>query len=315
VAEIGGSGQVGLAFETTKGTYIAPTKWIPVRSESLQKIEEKQYRMNIRALADRTPGPQGNYRIEGDIEFEITHDTILYFLYAARVLPAKTGVTDFTYTFTPVATANPTTASGATTRKTLSILVGRSNLGFGYTGLSVTGFSITFDNEVMVGTFSLMGLDESLQSIGAQTWPTSDVYGPEESEVKIPAATARVDISSASLTVDDGGVADHRMDGSRAPSRIRWGEREVTFTAEHDFEDRDDYDIFTAQTQQSLLVQGSRSATNDQVKVTLAGTITDSYDVTLPGLGDLVSANIGYHATYDGADAYTVEVKSTEDIT
>jgi len=51
-SEIGGQGTVGVAFETTVGTFVAPTKWIPIRSESLQLVEDKIYRMNIRQMIE-----------------------------------------------------------------------------------------------------------------------------------------------------------------------------------------------------------------------------------------------------------------------
>jgi hypothetical protein len=38
--DIGASGEVGLAFEATVGTYVAPTKFIPVRNESLKRVQD-----------------------------------------------------------------------------------------------------------------------------------------------------------------------------------------------------------------------------------------------------------------------------------
>jgi hypothetical protein len=37
---LGGGGSVGLAFETTMGTYIAPTIFVPIISESLEYTAE-----------------------------------------------------------------------------------------------------------------------------------------------------------------------------------------------------------------------------------------------------------------------------------
>ena len=76
--ELGGTGILGVAFETTYGTYIAPTKWIPIRSESLTEVEDKIYRTNIRGLADRSGAIQGYTHIEGDIEFDISGRRIVY---------------------------------------------------------------------------------------------------------------------------------------------------------------------------------------------------------------------------------------------
>ena len=49
---IGATGVLGLAIETTRGTYVAATKWVPIRSESITVSQEMNYRRNIRGIAD-----------------------------------------------------------------------------------------------------------------------------------------------------------------------------------------------------------------------------------------------------------------------
>lgn len=313
--EIGGQGLVGVAFETAIGTYIAPTKWIPIRSESFRVIDEKKYRTNIRGLADRTPGVRGNANVEGDISFEVTRDNLIYFLYAARCAIAKVGaVAPFTYTFTPVHVAKPTTATGPTTRKTLSILVARAGRGFGYVGCSVVGMNFSFEDEVLIATMTLMGLNEGTQTIGAATFGTEGPFGPEHNQAEIPAATARTDTTGIAININEGGEARHRIDANRFASGIRWGEREVTFSAEHDFESDADYDAFIAQTIQSLLINCVRVAASDAVKITVRGAISDSFDSSLSSIGDLVAASVEYHGTNSAADVYEIEIKTNVDI-
>src|SRR5438067_1784517 len=125
--DLAGNGALGVATETTYGTFTAPTKWIPIRSESLRKVENKIYRTNIRGLADRSGAIQGYYHIEGDITFEVTADSLVYFMYASRVVPAKGALAGggYPYTFTPASVASPTTAAGIAVRKSLSIQVNR----------------------------------------------------------------------------------------------------------------------------------------------------------------------------------------------
>lgn len=313
--EIGGQGMVGLAFETTVGTYVAPTKWVPIRSESLQKIEDKQWRTNIRGIADRTKGPQGNTRVEGDVEFEVTRENLLYFLYTGRWTITKSGVGPFTYTFVNSHAAKPTTGSGPTARKTLSILTARGSRPFGYTGLVAGQYAFSFDNETLICTVSLMGLEEAQQTIPAATWPTSEPYGGGQNSVKIPTATSRTDINSFTLTVNDNLSAEHRMDGLRTPAFVRFGEREVTASMEHDFDALTDYNAFINATEQEITLLASRSATNDQLSVVLEATLAESYQVNLTSLGDLVTASSSYHAFYGTQEPVTIEVKTTEDIT
>jgi hypothetical protein len=117
---IGAAGIVGIAFETTPGTYVAPTKFIPVRNENLMYKQETVWRRPIRGVVDVIGGVPGNADVSGDFELEALHDCIPYFIMAGRTTFAKTGTGPYTYTFTPSHVA--TTVSG----KTLSITIVRT---------------------------------------------------------------------------------------------------------------------------------------------------------------------------------------------
>lgn len=313
--DLQGQGVLGIAFETAIGTYVPPTKWIPIRSETLARTESKKYRMNIRGIADRTPGVQGNQEVAGDIAFEVTHDTLPYFLYLARVNIAKVGAgAPYTYTFTPAHVARPSTAASGAARRTASILVARSGHGFGYVGMSVGQLAFTYDDETLVCTASLAGVGEADQTIPSQTWPTSSVFGPVENSVELPTATARADLDSLSFTINDNVSSEHRIDGSRDPAFVRWGEREVTASAEVDFDTLADYNHFLAQDIQELTIKAIRDAAAESIVFTLKGTIEDSYAVNLSSLGDLNRAAVDYHATYNAADAYQIVCKTSENI-
>jgi hypothetical protein len=314
--DIGGAGYIGVAFETIYNTYVAPTVFIPIRSESLQKIEDKNYRMNIRGIADRTKGPQGPTRIEGDIEFEVDRGNLLYFLYGGRFTPVKVGASaPFTYTFTAAHVAIPTTAAGAGTRKSLSVTVVRSGKPFGYTGLNLGQLGISFDNEMMIATCSMVGRGEAQQSLPTATWPTNESYGPEDCEVKLPSGgSVRTDLSTVGLTINDNLTAESRLDGSRQPSFTKWGEREVTFNVEHDFDTLTDYNAFLNQTIQAIELKGSKSATDDEILFAIAASVADSYQVNLTNIGDLVSAATAFHGIYEAAVPIVITQKTTVDI-
>lgn len=317
--QIQGQGSLGFSFETALGTFVAPTKFMPIRSESLRWVEEKPYRMNIKGVADRQPpGTLGPGHVEGDIEWEVTADTLVYFLYAARMIPARSGGPTFTYTFTPFHGPKPSTGALVTNRKTLSVLVARGGVGFGYAGCSVTTLAFSYDNEVLICTASLMGLTEGEESLVAPTFDelTELSFGPAHNSIKIPVEEAiRTDVANATLTIDDGGEVRARLDGQQAPSGIRWGEREVSVSLEHDFESMDDYDAFRNNTSQEIQFLAERDASNNQVAMNVRGTITDSYESNLGSIGDLVAASVEYHGTYDDENIYEIVVKTTEDIT
>ena len=122
-AGIGGGGSIGIALEAVAGTYLAPTKFVPVRSESLKFMQEINYtRPIINVAVDPVFAVKGPAHVEGDVEMEITTDTLPYFLHAARMTVVKTGgAPDFVYTYEPAATAQEA-------NKTMSITIVRNGV-------------------------------------------------------------------------------------------------------------------------------------------------------------------------------------------
>lgn len=315
---IAGSGLVGVGFETAYGTYAAPAKWLPVRSESMTDSEDKQVLTPIRGLAVASHVKRGYKVIEGDIEFEVTSDTLPYFLYAARTTPARTGATaPFTYTFTPSSVVLPTTAAGVATRKTLTVYVERAGQVFAYKGCSVTSITFSIDEGDLIATARLMGLElDTAQAVAVASFDAWTPFGPGEISFALPNTTERIDADTFSIEINDNGEALNRIkDSGRGPSYIKWGEREVGGSFDHDFSDMSEYNAFNNNSSRTLRVVASHGV-NDSVTVDLSSLITTSYPVTLGGaLGDLVRASVDFRAVYAGASEYTVTCVTAEDVT
>src|SRR2546423_7258162 len=100
---IGGGGFVGIALETTPNTYVAPTKYFPITSESIGYKQDTVWRRPIRQNVDNLGGVPGNVHIEGDIEMEALMDAAIYFHRIGRTSLTKTGPVTliYTYAFTP----------------------------------------------------------------------------------------------------------------------------------------------------------------------------------------------------------------------
>src|SRR5689334_1270214 len=105
---IGAGGIVGIALETVAGTYVAPTKFVPVESEGLNWVQDMNQRRPIRQSADVIGAVLGDGNVEGDIGMEFLEDCVAYFLHCARTSVAKTGTTpNYQYVFTGTAAALP----------------------------------------------------------------------------------------------------------------------------------------------------------------------------------------------------------------
>jgi hypothetical protein len=312
---IGGSGVVGLGFETTYGTYAAPTKWIPVRSESLTDTEDKQILAPIKGVAVASHVKRGYKVIEGDLEFEVTSDLLPYILYCARMTPLKSGAGPYVYTFTPNSSVLPTTAAGTGNRKTASLYIERAGEQFAYIGSSVTSISFSIDAGDLIATAHWMGLElDTTVAPVAASYGTWAPFGPGDIAVSIPNNAARSDIDTFSIEINDNGEALNRIKaGERGPTYIKWGEREVGGSFDHDFQDMSEYDAFNNNDYRTMRVLASHGA-SDSVQIDLANIMSTSYPVNLSALGDLVRASVDYRAVYQGSNEYTIVCTTAENI-
>ena len=233
---IGAGGIIGIAFETVPGTYVAPTKFVPILNETLEYKEQNIYRRPIRQSAAQIGVVAGNFTVEGTITMEALEDTCLYFTECSRAVGVKTGTTNLTYTYTPTAVAIPA--------RTMSITVVRDGVVFAYTGCCVSKQTFTVNNNLLEYDVDILGLNEATQSAPTATWPTSVPYGPGSWTVQIPTPTTVTDLDTFSFEVDDAGTAEFRLKNAKGPAFIRYGERSLQMTASRDFLDKTDYTAF-----------------------------------------------------------------------
>jgi hypothetical protein len=304
---IGAGGIVGIALESTPGTYVAPQKFIPVQNESLKWEQETNWRRPIRQVAGVVGAVAGRGHVEGSIESEAFEDIIPYFMYCSRMSVVKTGTTNFTYTGTPTAAAIPT--------KTMSVTVVRNGVTFGYVGVIVGSFTLTVDNDMLMYNVDLFGTNEASQSAPTATWPTTVPFGHGQYNVQIPTTVQVFDTDGFEFTVDDSAEVQYRLKSSPGSQFTSYGERSVELSTERDFEDRTEYDAFKALTSESVTILASKGA-NNQVQINVPAAIKDTYELGLSGQGDLLRASVKWNGVTDalGKD-YELVVKCQEDIT
>lgn len=311
---IGAGGFMGLAFESVYGTYTAPTKYFPIKSETFKFMQATYWRRVIRANVVTWLGASDGFsHVEGDISMELMEDALPYFLYASRNTVAKSGAgADKTYTTTPTAQARETGS------RSLSITIVRAGVVFGYTGCIIGKMSFTVDTGVPQMTLSVVGSDETVQSLPTPTWlATSTAFGAGQYSVEIPTASQVFDCNGFTLDVDDNADPQFRLNSSRKATYIKFGERSVTLKTTRDFDGRTEYDAFKALTATSVTVSCTKSATK-KVSFKLPNAIREAYDgPDLTGQGDLITADVNFNGAFDSATSkdYEIVVICQEDIT
>lgn len=323
---LGGGGSVGLAFETVMGTYVPPTIFVPVLSESLEYTTEPYLSEQIRQQSIHSEAKPSYYHVEGDIELEVDPQNIVYFLYATRHTITKSGTAPSTYKFVPNSAAVAGTASGPTTAKTLSITVVRNDVTFGYVGCVLGGFEFNIDTDdgILMATLNILGLSEATQANPVEAWTAPDLLGADAHYLRLDTAGAAPTFAG-SPDVNHNGItfganfnaeAANRIRADRGASYITFGITEGTVSAEIDFLSRADYDFFTAVNKRSIRVESlnggaTLALATSGVRLQANNYFFNSYSIPLEGMGDLIAADTeGRMLGVTGGDAYEVHVKS-----
>ena len=312
MVDVAGGGHVGIALETTNGTYTAPTNFVAAISETLSATRNDPKRMPILGRAVTTGKVQGRQHVEGEIVTELMPESMAFFLtwsrFGANI--AQAGVGPYTYD-----AVDDKVVHLKTTKRSLTIVTDRAGVGFAYLGCQVTAMRLTFEDGIPQMTYTIIGLEETDEyTPGAITEPTEVPFAADEAVVSI-AASARVDLDSLEINIDDSGEARFNLSGQEAADYVKFGEHLSTASFEIDFESKADYAIWAAQTVQPLLVVITKG-TDQIVSFELNGALYDTFEVGLSGLGDQVRASAEMMAAYDVTDtaAVTIALTTLEDL-
>lgn len=306
--DIGASGILGVALEATAGTYLAPTKFIPFNSESIKVNINPVERRPVRGSAGLIGMIPGNLTVEGDIEFDVTADTLVYFLHASRCTVAKTGTTPLVYTYTPSSLAVPA--------KTLSISIKRGSEVFGYVGCVVTGITLAVgDDGKMTATVSILGRNEATAASLTAVWPTSPVFQAGMYSLQIPTASQIFDADTFEFAAEENGQVNSRLKNTTGAAFVSFGESNATLKLARDFSTRADYDTYKAGTAQSITMTATADA-NNIISILAPVAIKSTYEVNIGGQGDLIRASIEYACVVDSTGKhYQIVVTTSENIT
>lgn len=292
------------------GVYLAPQKFLPFNTESLQSMQDTVWRRPIRQSVGVLGAVPGNFHPEGDIEMECLEDVLVYFMYASRLTVTKTGAgPNYTYTAVPNPLAIP--------QFTLSITIERvGGVVFAYTGMVVSSFKFGLQDGDLIYSVTMKGRDEASQSVPVPTWPTTTPFGVGMYTIEIPTGTVVTDTDTFELSVEDNAEPQFRLKSTgRGADFLNYGERTCQLTMERDFVNKTDYDAFKAYTGQAIKILASKGA-NNSVQMDVNTAIKDTYEVALGGQGDLVRAKIQYQCIANSAgQEFTLTVKTQENLT
>lgn len=325
-AGLSGSGWLGFAFEAVKGTYVPPTIYIPILSESFRYVEDRYFSPQIREDTIVSDVKQGYYHIEGDFEMEIDTDFVPHLLYCTRHTIVKSGAGPFTYTFTPSDAGATSTAASGAVQRTASITIERNNVEFGYSGCTLGSLRVFVDEGILKMGGNLVGEKDNTATGDTPTWSAPSLFGADATAISVgasglsPAYSVVNDFNGYEFEANFNAEAQNRIRRDRSASYVAFGETELTLTTELDFIDKTEYDAFVATTQkavqlESLIGGASFAAAAEAFRLQTFRGVYETYDLGLSGLGDLIMAGVTMRGIgIAGGDGYKIEVKSAANI-
>ena len=125
MVDVAGGGHVGLAIETSHGTYAVPAVFAPIISETLTETRNDPIRRPILGRAVNSGKVSGRSHAEGEIVIEALPTTMVYFLAASRWAITKAGAGPYTYT-----AQDGSDAHVKGNNRSLTIAIDRAGVGF-----------------------------------------------------------------------------------------------------------------------------------------------------------------------------------------
>lgn len=240
---LGALGYVGYGVEVTEGTFVAPTKYIPVSSFSFEDSNDFITPDQIRHSRDRYIAMAAPYAVSGSMEMELIPTDVASLLksaFAATVVSgAYMGGSAYQHVFTP-ASEEPTLTFESSAA---DILVMR------YSGVRVNTIEIKAAfGEIVTASFGLEGVNRQKQvSAGNPTYTNIVPFHFSGADIKVDGGTILTTVKDFTFGVNNNIERIGTLRKTRSWKRLALGMREVTLALTIDFTDTSEYDRFLAE--------------------------------------------------------------------
>lgn len=251
---LGALGYVGYGIEVTDGTFVAPTKYLPVSSFSFEDSNDFITPDQIRHSRDRYIAMVAPYSVSGSMEMELIPTETAHLLKSAWAATVATGAYaggGYEHTFTP-ASAEPTFTFESSAA---DILVMR------YSGVRVNTLEIKAAfGEIVTASFGLEGVNRAKQgSTSSPTYTNVQPFHFTGADVHVAAGTLLTHVKDFTFGTNNNFERIGTLRRTRAWKRMAFGMREVTLAMTLDFTDTSEYDRFLAESvfDVDLFLEGS----------------------------------------------------------
>lgn len=314
---------LGFAKEGTRGTYAAPTIYLPGRTPSGVKVAVDK--TQIRETSGGGMGSTGaivvQKRAEGDIEFNIRARSIGFLLYSLLGSKAVSTVTTDVYEHVF------TLLQGNPQFPTLSLVL--SQLGmqdYKYVRSLVKSMEIrTPVSDLPNATANFLSAEEATVTDVSVSFGDTDYYFlPQNVEIKIAADVAGLAaadplaLKDFSMSIDSNSRVNQNI-SEITPSDVLSLLTEITGSIVMDYTDETAHDAYVAGSYYAMSITMTRDdidlggGNNPSISIVLPRVSYEKHDPDRP-IDDIVSEKIDFMAHYSADDGYGIEVTVVNDL-
>lgn len=240
---LGALGYVGYGVETTEGTFVAPTKFLPVTSFSFEDSNDFMVPDQIRHSRDRYIAMAAAYPVSGTMEMELISTDVSSLLKSAFTATVSTSAYaggGYQHVFTPASAIDTFTfeSSAADT------LIMR------YSGVRVNTLEIKAAfGEIVTASFGLEGLNRQKQgSASTPSFTNVTPFNFSGVDIKVAGGTPLGTVKDFTFGINNNLERIGTLRKTRSWRRMALGMREVTLALSIDFTDTVEYDRFLSET-------------------------------------------------------------------
>lgn len=311
---IGARGHLGIGKETTWGTGVASSRYLPFITEGLTTNIEQIISGAQKAIIDEPESYTGLHTQTGDIALEVHPVSIGDILQSALNAPSSgvydTGPLAYQHEFTPrqddFATNCPVVPY------TLEIYRDNGNA-FQYKGAVVNTLNLSFGvgEKILKATAGVIAKELASITKTSPSFETENPFTWDQAVVKIATVTNN-DLESFTINLDNKLVGIPTLNNTNIISRIyRDGPRTIDLSMVFDFVDQTQFDIFIAGTEQAFEITftGAQIETGHYytIKIDLPKVRYTAYPINIGGPGR-ITCGVSGKAKYDTASGYAMKI-------
>jgi len=240
---LGALGYVGYGIESTEGTQVAPTKYLPVSSFSFEDTNDFIVPEQIRHARDNYIAMAAPYAVSGSMEMELIPNGTAHLLksaFAASIVTSAYAGGGYQHVYTPAATEQTFSFESSAA----DVLIMR----YGGCRINTIEIKAAF-GEIVTASFGIEGVNRTKQgSAATPTYINTVPFHFSGVDVKAASGTLLATVKEFSFGVNNNIERVGTLRKTRAWRRLDLGMREVTLSLTMDFSDTAEYDRFLAET-------------------------------------------------------------------